>query len=39
MTPREKQMKFRESVKGTIACLAFISVPIIMCLHWLIIGY
>lgn len=39
MTAREKQLKFRENVKYTIGCTLLVLSPVIMCLHWLIIGY
>ena len=39
MTPREKQRRFRNKVKETVVWALIMSVPFLMVIHWIIIGY
>lgn len=39
MTPREKQERFRSAIKEYLAWTFAMSVPFLMVIHWVIIGY
>jgi len=39
MTPRERQRIFRNKVKETMAWALMMSVPYLLLIDWLIIGY
>ena len=39
MTPRQKQERFRSAMKEYLAWTFAMSVPFLMVVHWVIIGY
>ena len=39
MTPREKQRRFRNKVKEIVAWALMMSMPFLMIIHWIVVGY
>lgn len=39
MSPRKKQERFRSAIKEYLAWTLMLSVPFLMIVHWVVIGY